>query len=147
MYKITFFENKHPELLYTSEAIASDYKKGLPMERSIFITPSGRNIRSKPFNKNVIYKIRVCSLEKKKRRSPLQVVIVHGEGGFSTEIALMNSHRTYYGKEFLEDIYTAIICADKEYSKVGGGVLYRNPLYKDETLLQKMRSLLEENLK
>lgn len=141
-YEITYTERRIARLTWSdNEQQSAEWKKGA-IDDKISITPSGRNVKSTPFRKNVTYKIFDHAVHQT-RKIPMEVVIIcdpSDNKGVALDFEISQlKERRYQMRVSAQETFNAIVLADIEYSKHGGGVMYNKlPLHKNEELKKRL---------
>ncbi|HWC57766.1 MAG TPA: hypothetical protein VG621_02355 [Candidatus Paceibacterota bacterium] len=146
-YKISFNEYRAAILEDTDEAPSRTWKKK-NIAGEIIITASGRSIWSKPFRDNITYKLFDFNVATNKRITALEIICLYKPKSDILEdvIITLISLRRYALGHSVEETLEATLRADERYaSRTGGGVKrIQNPLYKNQGLIDKLRSQLQD---
>ncbi len=130
-YEITFNQFRKAHLEWSpKERQSSLSKKDKVVKDVIFIKATGRNIHSRIFRGNVSYCIYDYNVPVQVRGKIYVVIVYPHIAKCITDVIIQIPRRsTFKLSRPVQEFYDAIIEADKEYSKVGGGVLYSKALH------------------
>lgn len=142
-YKITFDKKRQPVYTWTDrESWASNWRKEEVILNEIIIKPTGRSVHSIPFRKNIIYTLYDYGIfPKSKKKYPLEIVVIF-KNDVAVDIAVSMNKKPQL-RPNIHDVLGAILLADKEYTKVGGGVFCKKPhLHENKQLQNKLFDLI-----
>lgn len=145
-YKITFTETREAVLEWSDLEKHWDTYKKAEISDQIIIKPEGRNIHSRVFRPNVVYHIYDYLIPPKNRRKMILVFLCRPTG-YPFDVVIEKELKIK-SPRIPQELFDAIIVADKEYSRVGGGVSYLFPLHKSvdasTTLLRAIEDVLKQ---
>lgn len=136
-YKITFTNKREPLIEWSDIEKQTILFKVRDVCDEIYVKPVGRNVYSKDFQPNVTYSVRDCLVQKKHRKK-LDVIVICNHNGLIDDVVL-RPKRGYKTDRNPMELIDAILRADREYYRVGGGILYRTPLHASPHFVEVLR--------
>lgn len=142
-------ENIVIEHLDDTDDYYKEWKKGKLSDR-IVIRCTGRNEWArKHYKKDIIYAIYDFSVPPKKRKKPLEIVIIYeakSENSNPAHIAVLLPYITdprYHSSHSAVEFFASLIAVDKQYTKTGGGVNCKNKFHRHPELVKELSNELQ----